>query len=93
MLSAQELPLFPKPLFRKAVEINSIFSIHRLGFCVISIWEMEQALNGIKFITTTQNALEIQSTHRVSAASRLAFTSSKSTFSEVCEVRREVVST
>lgn len=63
MLSAQELPLFSKPLFRKAVEINSIFSIRMLGFFVISIWAMEQALNGIKFITTTPNALEIQSTH------------------------------
>lgn len=48
-----------------AVEISSVFffSIHVLGFCVITVWEMEQALNGIKFIATTQNALEIQSTH------------------------------
>lgn len=47
-----------------AVEISSgFFSIHVLGFCVITVWEMEQALNGIKYIATTQNALEIQSTH------------------------------
>lgn len=54
MLSSRELTLLKSAVF--------FFSVHVLGFCVITVWEMEQALNGIKFIATTQNALEIQST-------------------------------
>lgn len=55
MLSSRELTLLKSSVW-------FFSSIHMLGFCVITIWEMEQALNGIKFIATTQNALEIQGT-------------------------------
>lgn len=55
-LSSQELTLL------KSNSGLFFCSIHMLGFCVITIWEMEQALNGIKFIATIQNALEIQGT-------------------------------
>lgn len=53
--------------------LNCFLPFDELGVCVKPIREMEQALNGIKFITIALNAFEIQRNSRLATASKLAF--------------------